>query len=122
MKFALNGSLIIGTWDGANIELAEHIGKENMFIFGKTREEVEEVRKDLNKHKVHCLCYCSCFQGCKRDHPISTELAIVLGQLASGSYGGNDLIMPIIQSLIYGCDYYLITEDFDEVCCVFLCL
>lgn len=41
MKFVMNGGLIIGTMDGANVEIAEEIGSKNMFIFGANIDEVE---------------------------------------------------------------------------------
>lgn len=44
MKFAFNGGLIIGTMDGANIEIANEVGKQNLFTFGVTVDQVEPVR------------------------------------------------------------------------------
>lgn len=47
MKFVMNGGLIIGTMDGANVEIAEEIGEDNMFIFGERVDGVNKIRAEL---------------------------------------------------------------------------
>lgn len=53
MKFVMNGGLIIGTMDGANVEIAEEIGEENMFIFGERVDGVNKIRKELYEGKTN---------------------------------------------------------------------
>jgi starch phosphorylase len=52
MKFQMNGCLIIGTMDGANIEIAEESGKENMFVFGVDADDVPQLRKERKNFKT----------------------------------------------------------------------
>jgi len=52
MKFQMNGCLIIGTWDGANIEIAEETGVDNVFVFGVRAEEINQLRKDRATYKT----------------------------------------------------------------------
>lgn len=53
MKFALNGCLIIGTLDGANVEIREEIGEDNFFLFGAEADEVPKLRKDRENGLVN---------------------------------------------------------------------
>jgi starch phosphorylase len=100
MKFGLNGALTVGTMDGANVEMFEHVGAENIYIFGLTAEEVEDRRKaGVDGHEVV---------------ESSLRLRAVLKALAQGifSKGDANLYQPIIGS-IYNGDYFMVGSDFD---------
>ncbi len=99
MKFGLNGALTIGTLDGANVEMLEHVGKDNMVIFGMTAAEVEEKRRS----------------GYDAGATIeaSPDLKGVLDALASGVFspGDTNRYRPIIDSLYCG-DWFMVAADF----------
>jgi starch phosphorylase len=101
MKLALNGALTIGTLDGANIEIREHVGEENIFIFGLKAHEVEERRR----------------QGLDASAAIaaSPRLADVLTAIEQGVYSPDEQhrFSGLSQGLRYS-DYYMVTADFDD--------
>ena len=100
MKFAFNGALTIGTLDGANIEIMERVGRENIVIFGLTAEEVAEKRANgYNPREV--------IEG-------SRELAQAVHSIASGVFSPNEperykgLMDGIMNS-----DWFMVAADFD---------
>ena len=100
MKFALNGALTIGTMDGANIEMSEAIGKENMFIFGLTAKQVEKVKRDGYNPYTY-------YQNDK-------ELKEVIDLISSGFFSPEEphLFLPIVDLLLKFGDKYLVMADF----------
>jgi starch phosphorylase len=100
MKFALNGALTIGTLDGANIEIMEEVGEENIFIFGKTESQIAELRRtgyDPNSFVED-----------------DDELKQLLHQIRDGFFSPNDpdLFRPIYDSMMSGGDYYCHLPDY----------
>lgn len=57
MKFVFNGSTIIGTWDGANVEIAQEVGEENLFVFGAKVEEIEGLRDKVTNLIVFTIVF-----------------------------------------------------------------
>jgi len=99
MKFALNGALTIGTLDGANIEIAEEVGPDNIFIFGLTVEEIAKL-------KPHYSSW-DCFHS-------DPELSEVLNMIGGGYFSPLDkeLFHPILFSLLEGGDQYFVLADY----------
>ena len=100
MKFALNGALTIGTLDGANIEIMEEVGKENIFIFGLTADEVKNLKRTGYRPAEY--------------YERNPELKKIIDMLSSGYFSpsNQDLFKPIVQSLLNG-DPYMVLADFD---------
>ena len=100
MKLALNGALTIGTADGANIEIAEAVGRENVFMFGLDIAGVRRLRA----------------MGYDPGERYAQERAIreVIDQIASGLFspGEPDRHRPIVQALLQQGDRYLVLADF----------
>ena len=100
MKFALNGALTIGTLDGANVEMLEHVGKENIFIFGNTTPQVEKLRTDgYNPRKYY------------EDDP---ELHQALTQIASGVFSPQEpgRYRNLFDALVNFGDHYQLLADY----------
>ena len=100
MKFALNGALTIGTLDGANVEIRQEVGDENIFIFGMTVEEVHALRaKGYNPWDY--------YRG-------NEELKRAIDMVDSGFFSPArpGLCGPLIDSLLHQGDPYMVLADF----------
>ncbi|MEO6245021.1 MAG: glycogen/starch/alpha-glucan phosphorylase [Opitutaceae bacterium] len=100
MKLSLNGALTIGTLDGANVEIKEEVGDENIFIFGMTVEEVEALRaRGYNPHDFY-----------HQDE----ELRAVVDWLGSDYFtpGEHDAFGAVHGSMMHGGDPYMVLADF----------
>ncbi len=99
MKFALNGALTIGTMDGANIEIREEVGADNIFIFGMNADEVKELKPKYNPYDYY---------------KENLELKHVLDMIRDGYFSPHhrDLFHPIVDSLLKDGDNYMLLADY----------
>ncbi len=102
MKFALNGALTIGTLDGANVEILEEVGEENIVIFGLKVEDVENLRREGYSSWDH--------------YNADESLKEVIDQIRDGFYSPEDpgLFHQITNALLDGNDYFLVMADYPE--------
>ncbi|GLU11484.1 hypothetical protein SLE2022_282250 [Rubroshorea leprosula] len=100
MKFSLNGCLIIGTPDGANVEIREEIGEENFFLFGAKADEVPGLRKEREN-------------GLFKPDPRFEEAKAYIRSGVFGTYDYNPLLVSLEGNSGYGRgDYFLVGHDF----------
>ena len=101
MKLALNGALTIGTLDGANVEIMQHVGQENIFIFGLTADQVAARRRE-GYQPMHII----------EENP---RLEAALAEIAKGTFseGDTERFKPLLDG-IYGGDYFMLAADFGD--------
>lgn len=102
MKFALNGALTIGTLDGANIEIMEEVGEDNIFIFGLTADEVTAARKSgYNPQKYY---------------EANAELRQTIDMITSGYFSPEnpEVFHSIVRSLLEQGDQYMLLADYAD--------
>ena len=100
MKLALNGALTIGTLDGANVEIRERVGHDNIFIFGLTADEVEEKRRARSSGRAML--------------DVSPMLADVIDGIESGMFspGEPDRFRELVDAML-DYDHFMVAADFD---------
>lgn len=105
MKLALNGALTIGTRDGANIEIAQEVGEDNLFFFGLSAAEVAAARQPGAYDPMAVM-------------HANPELAEVLNMIRGGYFSPTDpdAFRPLIDALLYGGDHYMLLADYAAYC------
>lgn len=101
MKFALNGALTIGTWDGANIEISEEVGSDNIYIFGQNEDEVAANRVGYNPHE---------------EYENNEDIKRVIDAIRDDAFSKNEpgIFKPIIDSILADGDHYMLLKDFES--------
>ncbi|KAK3093304.1 hypothetical protein FSP39_013880 [Pinctada imbricata] len=101
MKFMLNGALTIGTLDGANVEMTEEMGDENIFIFGMKVDEVEETKRSGYNAQQY--------------YESNSDLHQILDQINNGYFSPEDanLFKDIYNSLVYT-DRFMLLKDYED--------
>ena len=99
MKLMMNGAVTIGTLDGANVEMFEQLGTDNMFLFGLHADEAEALRAAGYDPQAYV----------RR----SPWLGRVLERMSRG-YADGESYADLVSSLLYGGDPYLLLADFDD--------
>jgi starch phosphorylase len=100
MKFALNGALTIGTFDGATIEMRERVGAHNMFTFGLTSDDIAKLRSDGYRPQEFL--------------EVDPSLSAVLDSIVSGRFSPEDpdRYRELIDDLLVGGDRYFLIADY----------
>jgi starch phosphorylase len=101
MKFMLNGALTVGTYDGANVEMCEEVGQDNIFIFGLRVDDVKKIREAGYRPQEYI------------DRSPALKEALDFIRANSFCPGSPDLFKPLIDSLVYS-DPYMICADFED--------
>ena len=99
MKFVMTGSIIIGTHDGANIEIAQEVGEDHIFFFGNKVDDVSRIREEIRNGK--------------RGY-VSPMLKKCFDALLNNKFGDTSFIKDYVNGLENGGDFYLACHDFDE--------
>ncbi len=101
MKFALNGALTIGTLDGANIEIMEEVGAENMFLFGLKTNEVKNLKENGYNPREY--------------YENDPDIREIIDMIYSGYFSPSDhrLFEPLVDSLLNQ-DQYMLLADFKD--------
>ncbi|MDO5641435.1 MAG: glycogen/starch/alpha-glucan phosphorylase [Paracoccus sp. (in: a-proteobacteria)] len=100
MKLSLNGALTIGTLDGANVEIREHVGPGNFFLFGMTTPEVE-ARHAVPDHARQAIA-------------ASPSLSRAISLIATGTFGGDPGRYGRIVDILTNWDSYFVCSDFAD--------
>ena len=97
MKFVMTGSIILGTHDGANIEIADKVGEDHIYFFGRKVDEVNKIRNDLRNGK--------------RNY-VGSRLNECFECIYNNRFGNTQFMHDYLNGMINGGDYYLVCHDF----------